>query len=97
MFTMQPANTCPLNNFEACKRLDCGWFTQIRGKNPNTGEDIDHFGCAVAWLPVLLIEGAKQSRDAGAAIESFRNAMVEANDRSLALMTPPRPPRLNLK
>ena len=33
----------------------------------------------MAWLPVLLIENAQQSRQTGAAVESFRNEMVEAN------------------
>jgi len=33
----------------------------------------------MAWLPMLLIENAQQSRATGAAVESFRNEMVEAN------------------
>jgi hypothetical protein len=37
----------------------------------------DRWGCAVGWLPMLLIEGAQQTRQAGAAIESFRNEMVQ--------------------
>ena len=42
----------------------------------------------MAWLPVLLIENAQQSRQTGAA-ESFRNEMVEANKISnvVAAMT----------
>lgn len=87
MMKMEPKNQCPLNGFQPCKQMDCAWFTQVRGKNPNGGEDIDHWGCAVAWMPILLIEGAQQSRQTGAAVESFRNSMEESNARSLALMT----------
>ncbi len=74
--------TCPLNNFDPCKKLECGWFMQIRGQNPNNGQDVDEWGCAVAWLPVLLIENSQQQRQTGAAVESFRNEMVESNEKN---------------
>lgn len=77
---------CPLNNFEKCKQFDCAWFTQIRGHNPNTGEEVDEYGCAVAWLPMLLIENSQMSRQTGAAVESFRNEMVDANKASQKLL-----------
>lgn len=53
---------------------------QVRGKNPNTGEDADEWGCSMAWLPVLTIENSQQQRQTGAAVESFRNEMVKANE-----------------
>lgn len=53
---------------------------QIRGANPNTGAEIDEWGCSVAWLPVLMIENSQQQRSTGAAVESFRNEMVKANE-----------------
>lgn len=77
---------CPLNDFNPCKQFDCAWFMKINGKNPNTGKDTEEWGCAMAWLPVLLVENAQQSRSTGAAVESFRNEMVEANSRSQQLL-----------
>ena len=73
---------CPLNGFQPCKQLECAWFMQIRGKNPNTGEDVDEWGCSMAWMPILTIENSQQQRQTGAAIESFRNEMVRANEMS---------------
>lgn len=73
-------DNCPLNGFEPCKKLDCAWFMQIRGTDPNTGEELDDWGCSMAWMPKLLIENAMQSRQTGAAVESFRNEMVKANN-----------------
>lgn len=73
---------CPLNNFNPCKELDCAWFMRIRGANPNTGEEVDEWGCSMAWLPVLMIENSQQQRQTGAAVESFRNEMVKANEMS---------------
>ena len=75
---------CPLNKFEPCKELDCTWFTQLRGTNPNTGKEVDEWGCAIAWLPVLMIENSQQQRSTGAAVESFRNEMVKGNEMFLS-------------
>jgi len=69
---------CPLINKE-CIQHQCEWYIQIMGKNPNTGEDLNKFGCAISWLPVLLIENAKEVRQGAAAVESFRNEMVNDN------------------
>lgn len=76
---IKPKSNCPLNNFEPCKELECGWFVHVRGTNPNTGEPADEYGCTMAWLPVMLIENSQQQRQTGAAIESFRNEMVKSN------------------
>lgn len=76
---LQPKSNCPLNNFEPCKQLDCAWFTLVRGTNPNTGEEVDEYACAIAWLPIMLIENSQQQRHTGAAVESFRNEMTKAN------------------
>ena len=67
---------CPLIG-EECMKLKCEWFTQVRGTNPQTGEDVDEWGCAVTWLPMLLIENSQQQRQTGAAVESFRNETVK--------------------
>jgi hypothetical protein len=77
---------CPLNNFEPCKQLECAWFMKVSGTNPNTGKEVDEWGCAIAWMPILLIENSQQQRQTGAAVESFRNEMVQANNLSLDMV-----------
>lgn len=79
-------NNCPLHNFEPCKKLECAWFVQIRGHNPNTGSEVDEYACAIAWMPVLMIENSQQQRQTGAAVESFRNEMVKANQSNIDLI-----------
>lgn len=83
---IEPKAQCPLNNFEPCKQLDCAWFLKIRGHNPNTGEDLDDWGCSIAWMPILLIENSQQQRQTGAAVESFRNEMVKSNEVSQQIL-----------
>lgn len=67
---------CPLDGFAPCRKLDCGWFIQLRGIHPNTGDPIDEWGCAIAWQPILMIETAQQQRQTGAALESLRNQLA---------------------
>jgi hypothetical protein len=74
---LEPSSFCPLIQAE-CKGLGCSWFTQIRGTNPNTGKEVDEWGCAVTWLPMLMIENSQQQRQTGAAVESFRNETTNA-------------------
>jgi hypothetical protein len=78
---IKPGTYCPLVK-EDCLQLKCAWFTQLRGTNPNTGKEVDEWGCAVTWLPILLVENSQQQRSTGAAVESFRNEMVKANEVS---------------
>ena len=82
---LKPGTYCPLIKKD-CIGTKCSWFTQVRGTNPSTGQEVDEWGCAVTWLPMLLIENAQQSRQAGAAIESFRNEMVDANQSNRAVL-----------
>ncbi len=81
----EPGTLCPLLN-KACVKHDCTWYTQVRGHNPNTGAEIDQYSCAVAWLPILMIENSQQQRQTSAAVESFRNEMVRANDLNRDLL-----------
>jgi hypothetical protein len=76
---------CPLLK-KKCIKLECAWFSQIRGINPNTGQEVDEWACSIAWLPILTIENSQQQRQTGAAVESFRNEMVKANETSQQIL-----------
>jgi len=78
---LEQGKFCPLIK-EDCVGLKCSWFTQLRGNSPNTGQEVDEWGCAIAWMPILMIENSQQQRQTGAAVESFRNEMVRANEVS---------------
>lgn len=72
---------CPFNGKDVKKVCHkCPLYVQLRGLDPNTGKEIDHWGCSLSFLPVLMIENSQQQRHTGAAVESFRNEMVKANE-----------------
>lgn len=83
---IEPKANCPLNNFEPCKQLDCAWFLKIKGKDPQSEQEIEDWGCSMAWMPIMLIENSQMQRQTGAAVESFRNEMVKANDQSQQIL-----------
>ena len=59
---------------------------RVRGVNPQSGEDVDEWGCAIGWLPMLLIENSQQQRQTGAAVESARNETVRDNEENRKLI-----------
>jgi len=77
MFEAKNAD-CPLWR-GPCREGKCRWWTHVIGTNPNTGETINKQGCAVEFLPMLLVENAQQARQAGASIDRFNNDMVKMN------------------
>jgi hypothetical protein len=72
---------CPLLKKD-CVGLQCAWFARVQGTDTNTGNQVDEYQCAIAWMPMLLIENSGQQRQTGAAVESFRNEMVKSNETS---------------
>ena len=82
---------CPMMGGQECvedgairngELVKCRFWINVMGKHPQTGETISNGDCAMAWVPVLLIENSKVNRETGAAVESFRNEMTAANESS---------------
>ena len=76
-----PDGKCPLLN-KKCIKHQCVWYNMLQGNHPQTGQNIQEWGCSIAWISLLLVENSKHSMATTAATESFRNEMVKANDVS---------------
>lgn len=76
---------CPLLKKPMCDVCHkCAWWVQVRGSNPNTGQEVDKWECTMALIPMLQIETSQQVRQGAAATESFRNEMCRRDDRRTA-------------
>ena len=77
---METKIICPLgSDCESIKNNQshrCAWYIRLQGKHPQSEQPVDEWGCAIAWLPVLLIENTQTNRGQTQAIESFRNEML---------------------
>lgn len=76
---------CPMMGGEECVQdgavrngelVACRFWVSVMGTDPQTGETVNNGDCAMAWMPVLMIENSKVNRETGAAIESMRNESV---------------------
>jgi hypothetical protein len=85
---IKEAVSCPMGS--VCEEIKgdtlyrCAWSVKIAGKNPNTGEELSEWKCSMAWLPILLIENTSKQIGTAAAVESFRNAVIEENLKTTA-------------
>jgi hypothetical protein len=71
---------CPLIR-KKCIEHDCRFWTHVTGKHPQSGAPLDHFDCAVVWLPVLLVDTARHTVGVQAAVESMRNEVIQRQDQ----------------
>ena len=73
------APICPFLK-EECLGHGCTMWTNIVGKHPQTGQEVNQFDCSIKWFPLMLLENAKQTRGVQAATESMRNEIVQRQD-----------------
>ena len=83
---LESGKCCPLIGKD-CIQLQCSWFNKVMGTHPQTGEPVDEWGCAVTWMPFLLIENSQQQRQTGAAVESFRNETLNRISTTINMKT----------
>ena len=77
---------CPLHKAameDVCHR--CPWWFQVRGTNKNTGDEIDDWKCAVAILPLLMVETADKIRQTDATIQGMRNEAKTAHEENITM------------
>ena len=67
----------------------CPWYTKVAGTNVNTGKESEDWGCAIAWMPALMVNSANESRRSTAAIESFRNETVRDAEKTRQVLAMP--------
>jgi len=75
---------CPL--FKSKRKLvchKCAWYNHVRGEHPQTGEEIDKWECAIAMMPLLLIENSRRQHETNGSIQSLRNEFVEGNNKRI--------------
>lgn len=94
---LEVVTTCPLGS--ECETIKddkihrCAWFQKLVGKDPNTGEERDEWGCAIAWLPILSVEMARTNVGQTSALESFRNEMVRGQEVTVQALLSTAQPR----
>lgn len=87
---------CPLINKE-CLEHGCEFWTHLLGQNPQTGAQQDDFGCAIKFLPILLVENASQVRKATASVDKVANEVNQGTKLFIGALPHEAQQRLGLK
>lgn len=86
---METVLTCPLGSkceeAKDGKIYRCAWYTRLQGKNPQSEEIIDQWGCAISWLPIMQAEVAQTNRGQTEAICSMRDENIKRQDIALQI------------
>jgi len=80
--------TCPAHDKAMSKVCHkCPLWTQVRGGDPQDAmKTVDRWDCAMALLPMLLIENARQQRSTAAAVETMTHEMKKTDTDSQAVI-----------
>lgn len=69
--------TCPLMKGPCIQRM-CRWWISLKGNDPQDGSIVDKWGCAIEFVPILLVGVGKETRSAGQSVEDFKKAFSGA-------------------
>lgn len=80
---------CPFIG-KKCVESKCKLWTHLLGKNPQGDGVVDKFGCAIEFLPILLVENAQMMRQGAASTDKVANIVNglrgEVNEGNRILM-----------
>lgn len=78
---------CPLHK-QAMDQVchTCPWWQQVRGKHPQSLEEIDRWDCAIAFLPLLLIENSQRQMQTAASVDKVATEMQKTDQQSSAVI-----------
>ena len=80
-FRKTEGKICPLVG-GPCLQHGCEFYTHLIGQDPQTGAEKDEWGCVAHWVPIMLTEVSLKVRGNQAAVESFRNVVLERAERA---------------
>lgn len=83
--TFADGEMCPLIK-DKCARHQCAWYTKVSGTNPQSGKQVDDFGCAIAWLPILTIENSNQQRQTASSVDKVANQILESRSEFIGAL-----------
>jgi len=75
---------CPLWR-KPCVKVchTCAWWQLLRGQNPQTGADMDQWGCAISHVPLLNVALIREQRGTTASVDNMRAEVHRNNDAGL--------------
>lgn len=84
----KPINTsgevCPFHQKDVKKVCHtCPLYIQLRGVDPNTGREVDNWGCSFSFLPMIMLENTQASRHTSGSIDALRNEQASVSQKMM--------------
>lgn len=70
-----------------CVESKCRLWTHLLGKNPQGDGVVDKFGCAIEFLPILLVENAQMIRQTAASTDKVANQVQKSRAEFIGALT----------
>jgi len=64
----------------------CPLWVHIRGRDPQSSNEVDEWNCTLAFMPKLLIENSAMQRSTAAAVETLSGEVKKADGVSNAMV-----------
>lgn len=71
----------------------CPLWIQLRGKDPQTMQEIDRWNCSLAEVPGLLVENSQRQLQTAATVQELRNDVARNTSMAMndgAWLSPPK-------
>jgi hypothetical protein len=65
----------------------CKFWTHLLGKNPQSDAVVDRFGCAIEFLPILLVENAQMIRQTAASTDKVATQVQKSRAEFIGALT----------
>lgn len=79
---------CPFHRRSMAKVCPtCPLYVNVRGKHPQTGIDVDDWGCSFSWLPAIQIEAVKVFSEGTTGIQAATESLRNEVSRQHAALT----------
>jgi len=77
---------CPIIKDE-CLGHGCEFYIHLMGRNPQTGLEEDKWGCAISFLPILLIENASTVRQVAASTDKVATEVRKHHETFIGMLS----------
>ncbi len=84
-FLPEPHIMCHETEFtKSCRDMcmGCRKYVHLTMKHPQSGKDLDEYGCADSYKVLMEIETQRMLYQLGAAVENLRNELIKSNDKT---------------
>jgi hypothetical protein len=62
----------------------CPWYTKLQGKDPLSDKIFDEWKCAIAWLPIIMLENAQTNRGQTEVLSAMREESLNRQNAAIS-------------